>query len=511
LERSDTLRIDAAGSSFTFHVNGRVVSQITDAEYEGGEIALYTETFDSSRAHIHFDTLTVQKLAESPAASADQSSAAFYEDDFTDIASGWPQEQEFANYYLGYHEPEYYHVEVHASHDRALVALPDHQFGDFTAESEIFVSISNTDTNGDFIYGLAVRRTGNLYYAFVISPQTQSWQVLKSDASGITTLDQGDDPSIQGLERSDSLRIDAIGPNMAFHINGHVVAQLSDPDYAEGEISLYTETFDSQRAHIHFDSLIIGPAESPPTPTPPPVPPTDTPVPVPAGMVMVPEGSFLMGSPDGPSNERPEHEVSLSAYFIDRLEVSNAQYRECVAAGGCSQAMLASGYTRPGYRDNSEYDEYPVMGVTWAQAAAYCTWAGKRLPTEAEWEYAAGGPDNYTWPWGNEFDPQLSAASAPDTQPVASYPEGASPFGILNMAGNVTEWVQDVYSDTFYANSPVENPVGTGEGNDRIFRGGSFANVDGGAYSTSRRYVKPAAFADVDVGFRCAQDVPSGG
>jgi formylglycine-generating enzyme required for sulfatase activity len=177
-----------------------------------------------------------------------------------------------------------------------------------------------------------------------------------------------------------------------------------------------------------------------------------------------------------------------------------------VAGGGCTPGNRADAFTYPGYRDNPAYDNYPVMGVTWDQAGAYCRWGGKRLPTEAEWEYAASGPENLTWPWGNTFEAARSAASAPDIQPVDSYPAGVSPFGIYNMAGNVAEWVADVYDETFYANSPAHNPISTGESAGRVFRGGSFANPDGAFFTTSRRYGNTRTFNDVDVGFRCARD-----
>ncbi|RME76256.1 MAG: formylglycine-generating enzyme family protein [Chloroflexi bacterium] len=241
------------------------------------------------------------------------------------------------------------------------------------------------------------------------------------------------------------------------------------------------------------------------TPTPPPPSPTpESPPPPPPDMVMIPAGTFLMGSSTGAPDEQPEHEVTLDAFLLDRFEVSNADYRRCVAEGGCTQTGFADGFTRPGYRDDPAFNNFPVVGATWEQAAAYCRWAGKRLPTEAEWEYAASGPENRIWPWGNTFNPALTAASAPDTQPVDSHPDGVSPFGIFNMAGNVNEWVQDVYDETFYSRSPARNPVNLEGGDRRVFRGGSFANPDGSFYTTSRRYHQAFSFADVDIGFRCA-------
>jgi sulfatase modifying factor 1 len=225
-------------------------------------------------------------------------------------------------------------------------------------------------------------------------------------------------------------------------------------------------------------------------------------------MILIPAGSFVMGSANGQPDEAPPHQVSLDAYFIDKFEVSNADYRQCVSEGGCSQTGLPDAFTHPGYRDDPTFNNHPVIGVTWDQAAAYCRWAGKRLPTEAEWEYAAKGPENLTWPFGNTFKANLSAAGSPDVQPVDSFPGGASPFGVFNLAGNVNEWVQDVYSANFYANSPVTNPVNTGGSGERVFRGGSFANPDGAFYTTSRRYSQNRSFSDVDIGFRCVSDVP---
>jgi formylglycine-generating enzyme required for sulfatase activity len=223
-------------------------------------------------------------------------------------------------------------------------------------------------------------------------------------------------------------------------------------------------------------------------------------------VVLVPAGYFQLGSSTGQANEQPEHPAFVDAFFLDQFEASNAQYRQCVADGACTPGNKTDSFTYQGYRDNPTYDNYPVVGVSWNQADAYCRWAGKRLPSEAEWEYAASGPQNLTWPWGNTFDVSLAAASAADTQPVDSYPDGVSPFGVYNMAGNVAEWVADMFDENFYGNSPALNPVNTGSGTGRIFRGGSFGNPDGSFYTTSRRYGNASSFNDVDIGFRCARD-----
>jgi serine/threonine protein kinase len=258
----------------------------------------------------------------------------------------------------------------------------------------------------------------------------------------------------------------------------------------------------------------------PPTPTPdevqelpsPTPEPTDAPAQQapPPGMAFVPAGFFLMGSSTGLPDEQPEHPVLLDGFFMDTTEVTNARYRECVEAGACSAAKSADAFTYVGYRDDPAFDNYPVITVDWDQAAAYCNFRNKRLPTEAEWEYAASGPDNLTFPWGNSFNVNLSAAGSDDLQSVGSFPGNASTFGILDLAGNANEWVQDHAVEGFYSTSPASNPVATGGGSTRIFRGGSFANPDSAFYTTSRRYSQDRTFSDVDVGFRCASDAPEG-
>jgi serine/threonine-protein kinase len=200
-----------------------------------------------------------------------------------------------------------------------------------------------------------------------------------------------------------------------------------------------------------------------------------------AVMVYVPAGPFWMGSTDPQvddalalcskyrsdcdrelfSNEQPPHQVSLDAYWIDQTEVTNTQYTQCVNAGGCTPPSDSNSYTRDSYYDNPEYDAYPVIFVSWDQANAYCEWAGKRLPTEAEWEKAARGTDRRTFSWGNAFDGSkvnfcdLNCSlewtdldwddGYADTAPAGSYPSVASPYGVLDMAGNVWEWVADWY------------------------------------------------------------------
>ena len=172
-----------------------------------------------------------------------------------------------------------------------------------------------------------------------------------------------------------------------------------------------------------------------------------------AEIVYVPAGKFLMGSESGDPDKSPEHEVYLSAYWIYKYEVTNAQYRLCIQAGECS-----------GDIENYPANNYPVSDALWFHAENYCEWAGGRLPTEAEWEKAARGDEGrYPYPWGDGINCDLANFEKCEAgvSLVGSYPEGASPYGALDMAGNVWEWVADRYDDSYYSNSPANQPHGT--------------------------------------------------
>ncbi len=248
------------------------------------------------------------------------------------------------------------------------------------------------------------------------------------------------------------------------------------------------------------------------------------------GMVQlyVPEGEFLMGSSqeslDAIENELPQHKVFLDAYWIDQTEVTNAMYSKCVEAGSCSAPVSNKSQTRDSYYNNPEYNNYPVIWVSWEDAVTYCAWAGRRLPTEAEWEKAARGTEGKRYSWGNErplgiranycdkncsFDWKDQAVDDryADTAPVNEYKDGKSPYGTLNMSGNVWEWVADWYDEAYYASSPNRNPTGPSRpttGEKRVVRGGSWNNDAKMLRSAVRSFDIPTTNGN-NWGFRCAR------
>lgn len=221
--------------------------------------------------------------------------------------------------------------------------------------------------------------------------------------------------------------------------------------------------------------------------------------------VFVPAGAFLMGStesdPEADRDEFPAHEVYVDAFWMDTTEITSDQFAQCVASEGCTPPQHSFRYADPSYRD------HPVLGVAHPQAAAYCVWAGRRLPTEAEWEKAARGEGGRRYPWGDEPPDETRANFSGirnDTAPVGSFPAVASPYGALDMAGNVWEWVFDGYEINYYAESPRRNPPGGVSTNQYVIRGGSWT-AEARALRAANRFWAYPTRNDTD-GFRCAQD-----
>ena len=224
-----------------------------------------------------------------------------------------------------------------------------------------------------------------------------------------------------------------------------------------------------------------------------------------ATVVYVPAGTFTMGSNANDANvgddELPQHDVTLDGFWIDQHEVTNDQYVRCVNDGNCDTSRYADDATFNG-------TDYPVVGVSWNDAVDYCNWAGSRLPTEAEWEYAARGKDGRLFPWDND-GVSCSLANYGGcigmTTVVGRYSKGVSWVNAFDMAGNVWEWVQDWYDENYYENSPRENPPGPETGTIKVLRGGSWSNLEQYVRAANRGFNSPALSLN-SVGFRCAQE-----
>jgi formylglycine-generating enzyme required for sulfatase activity len=317
-----------------------------------------------------------------------------------------------------------------------------------------------------------------------------------------------------------------------------IITYWKDRDVAWIPISA-TQTAEARLTQIAWSTLFpstptrIPIVPLPNTPTPTRVPPTatlapkptDTPRPIAtptlgigstkispidgAAMVYVPAGEFTMGSNDGDNDEKPVHTVYLDAFWIDKYEVTNALYKKCVDAGKCSPPSDSKSYTRSSYYGNSQYDNYPVIYVAWDSANAFCSWANKKLPTEAQWEKAARGIDGRTYPWGEGFDGTkvnswVSSSRQGDTTSVGSYVNGASLYGTMDMAGNVWEYVVDWWGLNYYANSPYYNPTGPIVGDWHVLRGGAWDSTQSDLHVTTRGEHYPDRRID-NIGFRCVE------
>lgn len=232
-------------------------------------------------------------------------------------------------------------------------------------------------------------------------------------------------------------------------------------------------------------------------------------------MVLIPAGSFTLGGgPEGNFDEQPQRVIYLDAFYIDKYEVTNANYDRFV------KMLKRSMPSVPVFEDDVNLlkgDNQPVVGVTWVDAFAYCRWAGGRLPTEAEWEKAARGEDGLIWPWGDTFDIRnVNGHSKEDgykySAPVGSFEGGRSPYGLYDMAGNVSEWVSDWYDQFYYKEAPFKNPKGPDDpGIIKVlsYRGGSYNSTSHDLRASKRSGGAHPERGESTVGMRCARDYTS--
>lgn len=222
-------------------------------------------------------------------------------------------------------------------------------------------------------------------------------------------------------------------------------------------------------------------------------------------MILIPAGEFIMGkNSDSPSDWKPEHKVVLKSFYMDAKEVTNKQYYDyCIA----TRNPLPQFWGMKEFRSGEDFPDYPVVGVSYFDAVKYASWAGKRLPSEAEWEYASrGGLAGKNFPFGDRVDSTKVnyGSKYKGILKVGSLPPNG--FGLFDITGNVWEWTTDFYSDDYYGVSPTENPKGPVSGRFKVIRGGSWHSGAMCVQTYFRNGLSPS-WVDFGVGFRCVKDV----
>ncbi|MDQ7839342.1 MAG: SUMF1/EgtB/PvdO family nonheme iron enzyme [Thermodesulfobacteriota bacterium] len=280
------------------------------------------------------------------------------------------------------------------------------------------------------------------------------------------------------------------------------LSPLQAPDAAKTQPPALPKTSSPEQKQV--SSAPLTPASSIPSER---INPVDN-----AEMILIPAGEFVMGSPDGQGidNEHPQHKIYLDAYYIYKYPVTNGQFQKFIDTNGYKAQGEWKKYAP------KERERHPVIFVTWDDAVAYCRWAGGSLPTEAQWEKAARGTDGREYTWGDAWDParcnwrespkvagMAEFSGGRGTTPVGSFPSGASPWGVHDMAGNVWEWCADWYGETYYQESPSKNPEGPESRQYRVLRGGSWTNGSSGSFRCANRYwVNPDLWLSLYFGFR---------
>ena len=235
--------------------------------------------------------------------------------------------------------------------------------------------------------------------------------------------------------------------------------------------------------------------------------------------VCVPAGGFYMGASvndlTAAQDEKPQHRVYLDSFWIDRTEITNTMFSQCVASGACHKRSYSPylwGVELPNgtpYYGEAKFQDYPVIMLDSDEAQAYCKWAGRRLPYEAEWEKVARSIDGLLYPWGAVLDCEHANYLDCKKGPVGvnSYSSSASSYGALNVIGNMWEWVADWYDTNYYTQSPLQNPSGPADGEYRVLRGGGWNSISLELRVTNRTTGKPEHSTDGAIGFRCAVSI----
>jgi len=440
-------------------------------------------------------------------AAPDPTGELVYQDDFSNAQieltkSGLrDQIRNVIDFERGFHAPGVYHFKVLGPKATYWVVLPRFLYGDGSIQFDQWDN--SDDLSGDVAQGMVFRVRDQYHlYAVLIDPRKRQYTVRKLD--GQDTWSDLIAWKASALIKADKdhnlLRVDAAGDSFKIYLNGMLLDEFSDKAYASGMAGMIVSNIDAPTPHMHFDDLKIWSIA--PAPADPGLPAERQ---DPNGdLTLIPGGEFILGG--NQSDDAQSQVYALPNFYIDRTEVTNAAFARCVAAQKCTTPASGASNTHPNYATDSQFAKFPLVNVTWAQARDYCAWAGKRLPTEAEWEKAASWDattrTKTIWPFGNEFDKdKLNADESKhgDTTAAGQFPEEIN--HTFDMAGNVREWTSSLFKPYPYNEADGREDL-QAPGN-RLYRGGSWAQTQGKARSDYRESADPIN-AFNELGFRCA-------
>jgi formylglycine-generating enzyme required for sulfatase activity len=381
------------------------------------------------------------------------------------------------------------------------VFLPRLAAGDFSVQIDL--SDGSADFSGGAAQGLVFRgRDTEHFYALLIDPRKGEYSLRKRNGKDTWVDLIAAKPSalIQQRDALNQLRLDAAGDTFTLYLNGEKLDSAQDSAYSFGLVGTIVANADAATSTMRFDNLKIWSNDPPPQASTLPA----TRQSLSGDMVLIPGGEFVMGSNDTP-NDLP-HIVSQPDFYIDSKEVSNLAYLSCADVSGCTLPTTVDSATRQGYITAPEFNFYPVVDVSWEQASYFCEQAGKRLPTEAEWEKAASwNATNHTkatWPFGDQFDAgRLNSDEAGQSDTVAVGTFRVELNGTFDMAGNVAEWTLSLARP--YPYDPADGREDPNADGDRIVRGGSWSQPQGEASASARQAAAPNTSSNT-IGFRCA-------
>jgi formylglycine-generating enzyme required for sulfatase activity/tetratricopeptide (TPR) repeat protein len=427
------------------------------------------------------------------------------EDEFKDrgVESGLEDLVNDTVFQRGYHpdKGEVYHLKLLKDHDTRAVFFPRRFYNNFNMQIEMWDF--SDDFSGSVHQGIVFRvRDPNHYYTFLVDPRAGRYSVRKRNGPDAWSdlVPWKVSAAVKRNQDHNLVRVDAAGDKFTIYLNDQLLDSFSDGTYQSGMLGMIVENVDAQQPHMHFDNFKAWSDDPPPATAS-----LEAIRQTPGGeMALIPGGEFIMGA-----NEQPDGQpsvVDVPDFYLDRTEVTNADYAQCVRAGKCTPQESPDSQLHPNYASQDDFAKYPAIQVTWQQANAYCGSVGKRLPTEAEWEKGASW-DSATrtktaWPWGNVWDPakvNSSEGVLGDSSAVRTYPAGVN--GLFDMAGNVSEWTNSLYKPYPYAaNDGREDPKAAG---DRVYRGGSWDQSRNKVRASFRQASTPER-PDREIGFRCA-------